>query len=96
MFKKNVNKVKQPVSDKVFDIINAVIMILLVLLIVLPLLHLLANAFSDGAAKHEVIFLPKIIGEDGNIKVGITLDYFKYIIFDYDDGIFINSFKILL
>lgn len=93
MFKKNVNKVKQPVSDKVFDIINAVIMILLVLLIVIPLLHLLANAFSDGAAKHEVIFLPKIIGEDGNIKVGMTLDYFKYIIFEYDDGIFINSFK---
>lgn len=93
MFKKNINKVKEPTSDKVFNVVNAIIMVVLVLLVVIPLLHLLANAFSDGAAKHEVIFLPKIVGEDGNIKLGITFEYFKYIIVDYDDGIFLNSFK---
>lgn len=92
MFKKNANKVREPLSDKIFDIVNAVVMVILVLLIVIPLLHLIANAFSDGTAKHEVVFLPKIV-VDGEIKVGITFDYFKYIIFDYDGGIFLNSFK---
>ncbi len=87
------NKMKLSTSDKVFNSINAVFMVLLVLLIVIPLLYLLANAFSDGAAKHAVIFIPKIVDENGNIKTGMTLDYFKYIIFEYDDGIFINSLK---
>ena len=87
------NKVKMLLSDRIFDIVNVIIMILLVLIIVIPLLYLIANAFSDGAAKHEVIFLPKIVDESGNIRVGITFRYFKYIIFEYDDGIFINSFK---
>ena len=91
---KKMNTVKLPVSDKVFNIINAVIMVVLVVLIVVPLLYLIANAFSDGAAQHEVIFLPKIIDEKtGSIKTGITLRYFEYIIFEYDNGIFINSFK---
>ena len=87
------NKVKLPVSDKIFNVGNAIIMVLLVVVIVIPLLYLIANAFSDGAAKHEVVFLPKIVDADGNIKLGITFKYFKYIIFDYDDGIFLNSFK---
>lgn len=87
------NKLKLPLSDKIFNIINAVFMILLVLLIVIPLLYLLANAFSDGAAKHAVVFLPKIVDAEGNIKTGMTLRYFRYIIFEYDDGIFINSLK---
>lgn len=87
------NKLKLPLSDKIFNVINAVFMILLVLLIVIPLLYLLANAFSDGAAKHAVVFLPKIIDAEGNIKTGMTLRYFRYIIFEYDDGIFINSLK---
>ena len=87
------NKVKSPLSDRIFNIANAVIMVLLVIVIVVPLLYLIANAFSDGAVKHEVIFIPKIIDENGNIKTGITFKYFKYIIFDYDNGIFINSFK---
>ena len=87
------NKVKVLLSDRIFNIVNAIIMVFLVAIIVIPLLYLIANAFSDGAAKHEVIFLPKIIDESGNIRVGITFRYFKYIIFEYDDGIFINSFK---
>ena len=87
------NKVKGLLSDRIFNIVNCIVMITLVLLIVIPLLYLLANAFSDGAAKHEVLFLPKIIDEDGNIKTGMTLRYFQYIIFEYDNGIFLNSFK---
>ena len=91
--KRKMNKVKMLLSDRIFNIVNCVIMVLLVALIVVPLLYLVANAFSDGAAKHEVLFLPKIVDENGNITTGITLRYFKYIIFEYDDGIFINSFK---
>lgn len=87
------NKLKLTTADKVFNILNAVFMIILVFLIVVPLLYLLANAFSDGAAKHSVLFIPKIIDENGNIKTGMTLRYFEYIIFEYDDGIFINSLK---
>ena len=91
--KRKKNKVKMLLSDRIFNIVNCVIMVLLVAVIVIPLLYLVANAFSDGAAKHEVVFLPKIVDADGNITTGITLRYFKYIIFEYDDGIFINSFK---
>lgn len=91
--KRKQNKVKVLLSDKIFDIANSVIMVLLVAIIVIPLLYLIANAFSDGAAKHEVLFLPKIVDESGNIKTGITFKYFKYIIFEYDGGILINSFK---
>ena len=87
------NKMKLSTSDKVFNSINGVFMVLLILLIVIPLLYLLANAFSDGAAKHAVIFIPKIVDEFGNIKTGMTFKYFHYIIFEYDDGIFINSLK---
>ena len=91
--KRKKNKVKMLLSDRIFNIVNCVVMVILVILIVVPLLYLVANAFSDGAAKHEVVFLPKIVDENGNITTGITLRYFKYIIFEYDDGIFINSFK---
>ena len=87
------NKLKSSTSDKIFNAINAVFMVVLVLLIVIPLLYLIASAFSDGAAKHAVVFLPKIVDEAGNVKTGITLKYFKYIIFEYDDGVFINSLK---
>ena len=91
---KNKYKVKQPLSDRIFDVCNAIIMVLLVLLIAIPLLYLIANAFSDGAAKQEVVFLPKVYDEvTGEIRTGITFEYFKYIIFEYDDGILINSFK---
>ena len=81
------NKLKSSTSDKIFNAINAVFMVVLVLLIVIPLLYLIASAFSDGAAKHAVVFLPKIVDEAGNVKTGITLKYFKYIIFEYDDGL---------
>ena len=55
------NKVKAPLSDRIFNGANAVLMVLLVIVVVFPLLYLIANAFSDGAAKHEVILLPKIL-----------------------------------
>ena len=87
------NKMKLSFSDRLFNTLNGVFMVLLVILIVVPLLYLIANAFSDGAAKHAVIFIPKIVDESGNIKTGMTLRYFQYIIFEYDDGIFINSLK---
>lgn len=87
------NKIKQPVGDRVFDVINAIIMVLFLIIVVVPLLYLIANAFSDGACKPQVIFLPKILNENGEVVVGVTFKYFKYIIFDYDGGIFINSFK---
>ena len=66
--KRKKNKVKALLSDQIFNIINGVVMVLLVLLIVIPLLYLIANAFSDGAAKHEVLFLPKIIDSEGLIN----------------------------
>lgn len=91
--RRRINKVKQPKSDRAFDIINCVVMIFLIAVVVIPLLYLVANAFSDGAAKEKVIFLPKIVAEDGTIKTGMTLRYFEFIIFEYDGGIFINSFK---
>lgn len=87
------NKMKLSFSDKLFNTLNGVFMVLLIILIVVPLLYLIANAFSDGAAKHAVIFIPKIVDESGNIKTGMTLRYFQYIIFEYDEGIFINSLK---
>ena len=87
------NKMKLSFSERLFNTLNGVFMVLLVILIVVPLLYLIANAFSDGAAKHAVIFIPKIVDESGNIKTGMTLRYFQYIIFEYDDGIFINSLK---
>ena len=87
------NKLKLAPADKFFNVLNAIFMTLLVLLIVVPLLHLIANAFSDGAAKHAVVFLPKILDESGNVKTGLTLRYFQYIIFEYDGGVFINSLK---
>lgn len=92
--KKKMNTVKIPKADKAFNGINAVVMILLIVLIVVPLLYLIASAFSDGAAQHKVVFLPMIVDEvTGNLRVGITFDHFKYILFEYQDGIFINSFK---
>ena len=87
------NKLKLAPADKFFNVLNAIFMTLLVLLIVVPLLHLIANAFSDGAAKHAVVFLPKVLDESGNVKTGLTLRYFQYIIFEYDGGVFINSLK---
>lgn len=87
------NKLKLAPADKFFNVLNAIFMTLLVVLIVVPLLHLIANAFSDGAAKHAVVFLPKILDESGNVKTGLTLRYFQYIIFEYDGGVFINSLK---
>ena len=66
------NRVKSPLSDKIFNGFNGVFMVFLVLIVVIPLLYLIANAFSDGAAKHAVVFLPKIIDSNGNIKTGIT------------------------
>ena len=68
-------------------------MIFLVVAVVFPLLYLIANAFSDGAARHEILLFPKIVNEEGNIVTGVTFKYFKYIIFDYDNGIFLNSIK---
>ena len=92
--KKKMNTVKIPKADKVFNGINATVMVLLIILIVVPLLYLLASAFSDGAAQHKVIFLPQVVDEaTGNIRIGITFDHFKYILYEYQDGIFINSFK---
>lgn len=91
---KKKNKVKSPKADKVFNGINSVVMILLIVLVVIPLLYLIVSAFSDGSAQTQVIFLPKVVDEEtGNIRTGITLDHFKYILFDYQDGIFIKSFK---
>lgn len=87
------NKLKLSPADKFFNVLNAIFMTLLVVLIVVPLLHLIANAFSDGAAKHAVVFLPKVLDESGNVKTGLTLRYFQYIIFEYDGGVFINSLK---
>ena len=87
------NKLKLAPADKFFNVLNAIFMTLLVVLIVVPLLHLIANAFSDGAAKHAVVFLPKVLDESGNVKTGLTLRYFQYIIFEYDGGVFINSLK---
>ena len=87
------NKLKLAPADKFFNVLNAIFMTLLVVLIVVPLLHLIANAFSDGAAKHAVVFLPKVLDESGNLKTGLTLRYFQYIIFEYDGGVFINSLK---
>lgn len=87
------NKIKAPMADKIFNVSNAIILTLLIVLIVIPLLYLIANAFSDGAVKQEIVFLPKIKDENGNVRVGMTLRYFKYIVLEYEDGIFINSFK---
>lgn len=87
------NRIKQPKSDIAFDIVNVIVMVTFIILIVFPLLYLIANAFSDGAAKQNVILLPRVVGSDGKIHVGMTFRYFKYIIFEYDNGIFINSFK---
>ena len=91
---KNKNKVKITKADKAFNGINATVMVFLILLVVIPLLYLVASAFSDGSAQTKVVFLPKIVDDvTGNIKLGITFDHFKYILFDYQDGIFIKSFK---
>ena len=46
---------------KIFNVFNGIFMVFLVCIVVIPLLYLLANAFSDGAAKHAVVFFPKII-----------------------------------
>lgn len=91
---KKMNTVKAPRADKIFNGINGVVMVVLILLVVIPLLYLLASAFSDGDAQTKVVFLPKVVDETtGNIRTGITFDHFKYILFDYQEGIFINSFK---
>ena len=85
-------KVKQPLSDTIFDTSNVVIMTILVIVTVFPLLYLIAAAFSDGTSMPSVLFLPMIDRGNGP-EIGITLDNFKYIIFEYDNGIFLNSIK---
>ena len=90
--KRKGTKVKKLTSDKIFDIVNAVIMVLLTLLVVLPLLYLVAMAFSDYRANSEVVFLPMIVNDANQIIPGLTLDNFKFIL-EYENGLFITSFK---
>lgn len=90
LFKKR--KVKQSVSDTVFDVSNVVIMVLLIFVIVVPLMYLIAAAFSEGEVMGSVVLLPMVSGPNGP-QIGITLRNFEYIIFQYKDGIFINSLK---
>ena len=91
-FKRRPTKVKKLASDKVFDIVNAIIMVLLVVVVVLPLLYLIAMAFSDYRANGSVVFIPMVINESNAIVPGITFDNFAFIL-KYENGLFLTSFK---
>lgn len=86
-------KVKQPISDKIFDITNAVLMVFFLVITIVPLLYLIACAFSQTNVNQDVILLPRIAKEGGGSKIGLTFEHFKYIITDANGGMFLNSFK---
>ena len=85
-------KVRKLASDKVFDVVNAIIMISLIILVVVPLLYLIAMAFSDYRANSDVTFIPLIVNNAGQIMPGITFENFEFIL-KYEDGLFLTSFK---
>ena len=71
------NKIKQCHQDKIFDIINATLIVLALLMIVLPLMNLIALSFSDSQSTltGKVFFWPM---KDG--KPGFIFEQFKYVL----------------
>lgn len=67
-------KVRQARGDRLFGIINTVLLTLFCLFVLFPLVHMLAVSFSGGlyVLRGEVTFLPK----------GLTLDTYKALLSD--------------
>ena len=92
---KRKNKVKQPKIDRAFDIVNAIIMTTLIIVTIVPFMHVVALAFSDGAATANVLLLPMIV-RDGKVSLGITFEWFEYVMFKFpseESPVFFSALK---
>ena len=67
-------KVRQSSGDRVFGVINTLVLTVFCLLVLFPIVHMLAVSFSDGyyVLRGEVTLLPK----------GVTLDTYKSLLSD--------------
>ncbi len=69
--------VKSCTQDKIFDVVNVMLICFFIFLIAVPMVNLFAIGFSDSAStlSGKVLFLPMTNGE-----LGISLDGFKYVL----------------
>ena len=73
-------KRKTEVSELIFRIVAYVFLIVFALMCVYPLIYALAASFSstDAIESSKVVLWP-LIGEEGSLKLGFSLDAFKYV-----------------
>lgn len=74
MFKKNTNKIKEPLVDRVLDVITTIILLAIIVVVGYPVLYTLSCSFSSAAAlKANRVFL---------LPVGFTFSGFEFV-FNY-------------
>lgn len=83
----NRNKMKTPISDKIYIAIIWIFLSILMLIILFPMLNMFALGFSNGVFNAKVVILPK----------GFNLNSFNYIFKEHEFTVaFVNSIIITI